>query len=133
MSLIKDRKANANTLTAASILASIYIGNPGSALVITMMSTISERLSEYTSEKTKEYIHSIMELDTSYAWKVNEQGIEEKVELSQVQVGDTIVVFTGEKIPVDGIVIKDMESSMNLLLQVNICQRRLGKPTGVWG
>ena len=104
MSLIKDRKANANTLTAASILASIYIGNPGSALVITMMSSISERLSEYTSEKTKEYIHSVMELDTSYAWKVNDQGIEEKVEVSQVQVGDTIVVFTGEKFPVDGIV-----------------------------
>ena len=38
------------------------------------------------------------------AWKVNEQGIEEKVALGQVQVGDTVVVFTGEKIPVDGVV-----------------------------
>ena len=104
MSLIKNRKANADTLTAASIFASLYIGNPGSALVITMMSTISEWLTEYTSEKTKEYIHSVLELDTTYAWKVNEQGIEEKVALDQVQVGDTVVVFTGEKIPVDGIV-----------------------------
>ena len=104
MSLIKNRKANADTLTAASIFASLYIGNPGSALVITMMSTISEWLTEYTSEKTKEYIHSVMELDTTYAWKVNEKGIEEKVALDQVQVGDTVVVFTGEKIPVDGVV-----------------------------
>ncbi len=104
LSLIKNRKANANTLTAASIFASLYLGNPGSALVITMMSTISERLTEYTSEKTKEYIHSVMNLDTTYAWKVNEQGIEEKVELDQVQIGDTVVVFTGEKIPVDGVV-----------------------------
>ena len=38
------------------------------------------------------------------AWKVNEKGIEEKVALDQVQVGDTVVVFTGEKIPVDGVV-----------------------------
>ncbi len=68
------------------------------------MSTISEWLTEYTSEKTKEYIHSVLELDTTYAWKVNEQGIEEKVALDQVQVGDMVVVFTGEKIPVDGIV-----------------------------
>ncbi|MCM3676652.1 cation-translocating P-type ATPase [Peribacillus simplex] len=101
---LKNRKANANTLTAASIFASLYIGNPGSALVITMMSTISEWLTEYTSEKTKEYIHSVLELDTTYAWRVNEQGIEEKVAIDQVQVGDTVVVFTGEKIPIDGIV-----------------------------
>ena len=106
MSVLKERKANANTLTATSILASIYTKNPGSALVITIMSTISEWLTEYTSEKTKEYIHSIMDLDITYAWKVNEQGIEEKVELSQVRQGDTIIVYTGEKIPVDGTVSK---------------------------
>ena len=104
LSLIQNRKANADTLTAASIFAALYLGNPGSALVITMMSTISELLTEYTSEKTKEYIHSVMKLDTTYAWKVNEQGIEEKVSLDQVQIGDTVVVFSGEKIPVDGIV-----------------------------
>jgi manganese/zinc-transporting P-type ATPase C len=104
ISLFKDRKANANTLTAASIFAALYTQNPGSALVITIMSTISEWLTEYTSEKTKEYIHSVLELDITYAWKVNEQGIEEQVALDQVRVGDSIVVFTGEKIPVDGIV-----------------------------
>jgi cation-transporting P-type ATPase C len=104
--LLKARKANANTLTATSIFASLYTKNPGSALVITIMSTISEWLTEYTSEKTKEYIHSILELDITYAWKVNEQGVEEKVALNQVQKGDFIVVYTGEKIPVDGTVSK---------------------------
>lgn len=106
MSVLKERKANANTLTAASIFASIYTKNPGSALVITIMSTISEWLTEYTSEKTKEYIHSIMDLDITYAWKVNEQGMEEKVELSKIRQGNTVIVYTGEKIPVDGMVSK---------------------------
>jgi cation-transporting P-type ATPase C len=104
LSFFKNRKANANTLTAASIFASLYTKNPGSALVITIMSTISECLTEYTSEKTKEYIHSALELDTKYAWRVNAQGIEEKVAIDQVRAGDTVVVFTGEKISVDGIV-----------------------------
>lgn len=103
--LFKEKKANANMLTAASIFASLYIGNPGSALVITIMSTISELLTEYTSQQTKQYIHSVLELDTPYAWKVNAQEIEEKVLLKEVQVGDQVVVFTGEKIPIDGIVI----------------------------
>ncbi|MFB9760575.1 heavy metal translocating P-type ATPase [Ectobacillus funiculus] len=104
--LFTKQKANANTLTAASIFASIYTGNPGSALVITIMSMISELLTEYTSEQTKQYIHSVLKLDTTYAWRVNEQRVEEKVALENLQVGDIVVVFTGEKIPVDGVVLE---------------------------
>ncbi|MCW9133698.1 cation-translocating P-type ATPase [Bacillus paramycoides] len=106
VNVIKERKANANTLTAASIFASLYLKNPGSALVITLMSTISELLTAYTSEKTKQYIHSVLEFDTTYAWRLNEQGIEEKVQLEHIQIDDTVVVFTGEKIPVDGVVLE---------------------------
>ncbi|GAA3312442.1 hypothetical protein GCM10020331_000180 [Ectobacillus funiculus] len=106
-SFFTKQKANANTLTAASIFASIYTGNPGSALVITIMSMISELLTEYTSEQTKQYIHSVLKLDTTYAWRVNEQRVEEKkVALENLQVGDIVVVFTGEKIPVDGVVLE---------------------------
>jgi cation-transporting P-type ATPase C len=104
--IVRKRKGNANTLTAASILASLYIRNPGSALVITMMSTISEMLTDHTSEQTKEYIHSLLELDTSYAWRVNEKGEEVKVPLEEIKKGDTVLVFTGEKIPVDGTVMR---------------------------
>ncbi|MGG2092608.1 cation-translocating P-type ATPase [Bacillus sp. S13(2024)] len=104
--IFTEKKANANTLTAASIFASLYLKNPGSALVITLMSTISELLTEYTSEKTKQYIHSVLEIDTTYAWRLNEQGVEEKVPLEKIQVDDTVVIFTGEKIPIDGIVLE---------------------------
>ncbi|MGE8205665.1 heavy metal translocating P-type ATPase [Heyndrickxia sp. NPDC080065] len=104
--VFKNRKVNANTLTAASIFASIYNGNPASALVITIMSTISEKLSEYTAEKTKNYISSLMELDTKYAWRLNPAGEEVKVSVKELNVSDHIVVFTGEKIPADGRVLE---------------------------
>ena len=103
--LIKERKPNANTLTAASILATIYIGNPASALVITMMSTVSELLTECTTEQTKNYICSVLSLNTDYAWRINENGTEEKVDVKSVSVRDRIMVFPGEKIPVDGTVL----------------------------
>ncbi|MGE7714809.1 heavy metal translocating P-type ATPase [Priestia megaterium] len=104
--VLKARKGNANTLTAASIFASLCMKNPGSALIITLMSTISELLTDYTSEQTKHYIHSVLKLDVSYAWRVKEKGVEEKVLVEDIQVGDKVVVFTGEKIPVDGIIIE---------------------------
>ena len=96
------------------------------------MSTISEWLTEYTSEKTKEYIHSVMELDTTYAWRVNEQGIEEKVAIDQVQVGDTVVVFSGEKIPIDGVVSQGHGIVDESSITGEYMQRRLEKPTGLW-
>jgi cation-transporting P-type ATPase C len=104
--VLKRAKRNANTLTAASIFASLYMKNPGSALIITLMSTISELLTDYTSEQTKHYIHSVLKLDISYAWTVKEKGVEEKVLVEKIQVGDQVVIFTGEKIPVDGIIIE---------------------------
>ena len=105
LNVIKEHKPNANTLTATSILAAIYIGNPASALVITMMSTVSELLTQYTTEKTKNYIRSVLQLNTNYAWRVNNNGEEEKVEITKITVTDRIKVYIGEKVPVDGTVI----------------------------
>ncbi len=71
--------------------------NPGSALIITLMSTISELLTDYTSEQTKHYIHSVLKLDVSYAWRVKEKGVEEKVLVEDIEVGDQVVVFHWRK------------------------------------
>ena len=97
--VLKERKGNANTLTAASIFASLYMKNPGSALIITLMSTISELLTDYTSEQTKHYIHSVLKLDVSYAWRVKEKGLEEKVLVEDIQVGDKVVVLLEKRSP----------------------------------
>ncbi|MRX73808.1 cadmium-translocating P-type ATPase [Bacillus lacus] len=100
--VLKKHKPNANTLTASSILAAIYIGNPASALVITVMSAVSELLTQHTTEKTRNYIRSVLQLNTQYAWRINPKGEEEKVEAKKVMVSDFIKVYVGEKVPVDG-------------------------------
>lgn len=104
LNVIRERKPNANTLTTASIFAAIYIGTPASALVITMMSAVSEILSQYTAQKTKNYISSVLQLNTNYAWRLNKDGIEEKVDIKEISVADQIKVYVGEKVPVDGTV-----------------------------
>lgn len=132
-SLFKDGKPNADTLTAVSIFASLYLGNPGSALVITMMSTISEILAEYTSAKTKNYIHSAIKLDIPYAWMLNQQGVEEKVSLEQVKIGDQLIVFSGEKIPVDGKVIKGQGLVDESAITGEYMPKRVGERKQVYG
>lgn len=98
-------KPNPDTLTTAAILASIIKGSPQSALVIYIMSTISEILTQFTMSRTRGYVRNMMEIDTPYCWLVTKEGQEVKVQTDIVNPGDKIVIFQGEKIPFDGEVI----------------------------
>ena len=97
-------KPNPDTLTTAALVASILKGTPQSALVIYAMSTASEMLTAYTMNRTRGYVRDIMQVDTSHAWLVSNDGGEVKVPVERICVGDDIMVFQGEKIPFDGTV-----------------------------
>lgn len=102
--ILRDRRANADTLTATAILAAILKGKPASGLIIVIMSTISELLTEYTAERTRNHITDMMKLDVTFAWLDNGEGKEIKVPVETIKPGDTVAVFLGEKISVDGVV-----------------------------
>jgi cation-transporting P-type ATPase C len=104
-SILRDRRANADTLTATAILASLLKGKPGSGLVIIIMSSISELLTEYTAERTRNYVTNMLKLDVPFVWLVDEDGREKKVPIETIKPGDTISVFLGEKISVDGMIL----------------------------
>ncbi|WP_349288086.1 HAD-IC family P-type ATPase, partial [Pseudoalteromonas sp. BZP1] len=108
--LVVTKKPNADTLSTAAIFASILKGNPRSALVILFMSTFSEMITEMTANRTKRYVRDMMNLDVSYVWKVDHQGVEKKVSIHDIKKGDQLVVFEGEKICADGSVIRGCAS-----------------------
>jgi cation-transporting P-type ATPase C len=105
-SVFRHRRANADTLTTTAILASILKGKPGSGLIIVIMSSISELLTEYTAERTRNYVTSMLKLDVPFAWLVEEGGKERKVPIETIKPGDIISVFLGEKITVDGLIVE---------------------------
>ncbi|MBM4764528.1 cadmium-translocating P-type ATPase [Bacillus sp. B15-48] len=104
--LIQTKKPNADTLSTTAIFASILKGSPRSALVILFMSTLSEIITEITANKTRNYVRDMMKLDVSYVWRVDSNGEEKKVSIKEVQKGDYIAVFEGDKISVDGTVVR---------------------------
>jgi cation-transporting P-type ATPase C len=105
-SLFKDRRANADTLTTTAILASILKGKTGSGLIIVIMSAISELLTEYTAARTRNYVSNMLKLDVPFAWLVDEGGKESKVPIEMIKPGNTVSVFLGEKISVDGEIVE---------------------------
>jgi cation-transporting P-type ATPase C len=109
-SLLKERRANTDTLTSTALLSSILKGSPKSALVISIMSSVSELLTDYTVFRTRNHVRNMLKLDVSYVWKVNATGNEVKLPIQNIQTGDHIAVFQGEKIPVDGKIIEGLGS-----------------------
>jgi cation-transporting P-type ATPase C len=108
--LFINKKVNADTLTAAAILAAAVNGKPSSALTIVILSSVGELLTEYTAKKTRNYITNMLKLDVPFVWLVEEDGRERKVHIATVKPGDIIAVFLGEKISVDGTVVEGIGS-----------------------
>ena len=102
---LKDhRRPNADTLSAAAILASLLTGKSSSSLTIILLADIAELLTAYTMERTRSAIKSMLSIGDQHAWKVNQQGKETKVLLSEILPDDIVAVHPGDKVPVDGTV-----------------------------
>ncbi len=98
------RRPNADTLSAAAIIASLLSGKSSSSLTIILLADIAELLTAYTMERTRSAIKDMMALEDQHAWKVDEKGKKTRVPLSDILPNDTIAVHTGDKVPVDGVV-----------------------------
>ena len=101
--IIEDKQANADTLTATAVIASVLSGKPESSLTLLALSNGAEMLTEYAAEKARQ-ISSLLKLDQRDVWLV-EDGRERKVPVDSLKPGDCIAVHLGEKICVDGKVI----------------------------
>ncbi|MBR2216118.1 MAG: heavy metal translocating P-type ATPase [Selenomonadaceae bacterium] len=102
--LVKERRPNADTLTATAVIASVLAGKPESSLTLLALSNGAEMLTSYAAEKARTHISGLLSLDQRHVWLV-ENGLERQVPIEEVAVGDVIATHTGEKIVIDGHVI----------------------------
>jgi manganese/zinc-transporting P-type ATPase C len=103
--MVKERKFNPDFLTMSSLFACLYLNQPASALIIYIMSTASEVLTDMTTVKTKSHLQSLLHLEAPYAWKVLKDDTVSKMSVDDVSVEDVVKVYHGERIPVDGFVV----------------------------
>lgn len=72
------------------------------AAVITVLVLLGQVLELRAREKTSGAIKALLGLAPKTAVKVNAQGIDETVQVDEIQVGNLLRVRPGEKVPVDG-------------------------------
>jgi P-type Cu+ transporter len=80
------------------------------AAVIISLTLLGQVLELKARAKTSAAIKSLLNLAPKMARRINRDGTEEDIPLTQVHVGDQLRIRPGEKVPVDGVVIEGMSA-----------------------
>ena len=94
-----------NFLMSIATIGAFFLGQNEEAVAVMLFYQIGEYFEDKAVEKSRKEIMSAIELRPDNALILRE-GQEISVDASDVQVGDTIILKAGERVPLDGVVIK---------------------------
>ncbi len=113
---IKERRFSLEMFLGASILVACGAGEALAALEILWITSGGELLQSWITEKSRSSIRDILQVTAKNTYLLVD-GVEVEVPVSEVRQGDIVVLHTGEKISVDGEIVKGEavvdESSIN--------------------
>ena len=92
-------------LMSVATIGAFVLGDYREAVAVMLFYQIGEWFQGVAVGKTRRNITQLMDLRPDYA-NVVRNGQEEKVDPDEVEVGETIIVRPGEKIPLDGVILE---------------------------
>lgn len=102
--LVKSRSINENVLITVSCIGAYLVGQKMEGIMVIALYTIGKILEEKAVNNSRKSIGDLISIKQNYAnKKVN--GVIEEVDVNEINIGDTLVVKKGEKIPIDSVVV----------------------------
>lgn len=98
------RKITVNVFVTVALIATLAIGEFRAAAVVVFIMAVAGALETYTLDKTRRSIRGLLDLTPKTAC-LRRDGQELTVPVSELQVGDRVIVRPGGRIPVDGQVV----------------------------
>ena len=94
-----------NFLMAIATVGALFIGEYAEAVFVMLFYQVGELFQSYAVGKSRQSIAALMEIRPDYA-NVERDGQVEQVDPDEVEVGETIVIKAGERVPLDGVVLE---------------------------
>ena len=107
--LIKSKTINENLIVTISCVGAYFTNNIHEGLMVIILYEIGKILEEVAVNNSRKSISSLMDIKPEYANLKMKKRIE-KVDPNSVNIDDIIIVKKGEKIPLDGIIVKGSAS-----------------------
>jgi len=92
-----------NFLMTVAVIGAAAIGEWSEGATVAFLFSFGNTLQTYTMDKTRQSIRALMELAPPEAL-VRRNGMEERLPVEEIMIGDLVIVKPGERIAMDGIV-----------------------------
>lgn len=102
---LRVRVVSIDVLVTIAVVGAFLIQNYEESAIVTFLFLFGAYLEQRTLNKTRSAIKALTEMVPESAMKLMENGEFEEVDVFDVDIGDTLMVMTGSKVPVDGTVI----------------------------
>ncbi|WP_404358012.1 cadmium-translocating P-type ATPase [Cytobacillus firmus] len=106
---IENKELNVEMLMIFAAIGSAIIGYWTEGAILIFIFAVSGALETYTMNKSHKEISSLMKLQPEEALRITD-GSEERVHVSELEIGDFILVKPGERVPSDGTIVKGQSS-----------------------
>lgn len=105
----KGQVFDENFLMTVATIGAIVVGSLEEAVAVMLFYQVGELFNDYAVNKSRKSITQLMDINPEYA-NLLKDGLEQKVDPYEVEVGDIIVIKPGEKVPLDGIITQGASS-----------------------
>jgi heavy metal translocating P-type ATPase len=100
----REGRLNVDFLDTLAIVASLAQGNPLAGAIVTWLIKLGDLIRDLTAASSRRAMNELLEFQTNNAWVIRDGSII-SIPASALAVGDAVVVYPGEMIPVDGEII----------------------------
>ena len=125
--LLKKNGINENALISISCIGAFLLGEVMEGVMVISLYTIGKLLEEKAINKSRKSINDLLNIKEPYA-NLKTGKTFKKIPVEEVKIDDVIVVKKGEKIPVDGVVVKgsSLLDMTALTGESNLVQKNVG-------
>lgn len=109
MNALRNHTLDINALMTIAVIGAVAIGEYVEASVVVVLFAVSEALERYALDRARQTIRSLMSLTPPSAL-VEREGGELELPVEQVAPGDTVIVRPGQRVPLDGVVLRGASS-----------------------
>ncbi|MCA9766073.1 MAG: heavy metal translocating P-type ATPase [Carnobacterium sp.] len=102
---LKVKVVSIDLLVTIAVIGALIIRNYEESAIVTFLFLFGAWLEARTLNSTRSAIRELTDMAPEVAEKFNEEGKFVEVDIDEVDVGDTLLVKTGAKVPVDGVVL----------------------------